>query len=88
MASKVYTAEEMRHRANQEQHLWNDRTTAAMLRQAADAMEREKKYEYTHKYGDDVIAVNHTDDIRKCFVPMGAVMVRREVGEWEEVKDA
>lgn len=55
--------------------------------EAADALDREKKYEYTHKYGDDVIDGNHTDDVRRCFVPMGAVMVRRSVGEWEEVRD-
>lgn len=85
--SKVFTAQEIRQRAFEEEIFWRDHLTAAMLRQAADLMEREKKYEYTHKYGDDVIAVNHTDDVEKCFVPMGAVMVRRPVGEWEEVKD-
>lgn len=38
-----------------------------MLRQAAGMIEREKKYEYAHKYGEDVIAVNHTDDAKNAL---------------------
>lgn len=41
--SKVFTAKEMRTRANLESNTWGDMTTAAMLRQAADALEREEK---------------------------------------------
>lgn len=39
MASKVYTAHEMRVRANLENNVWGDKTTAEMLRQSADMME-------------------------------------------------
>lgn len=37
---KIYTPKELRARANTESNIWGDRTTAEMLRQAADFMEQ------------------------------------------------
>ena len=78
---------------------FDENTIAEMLRQAADDMEREKKYEYATKWDDGKI-----DGISPCkdevtdsisFVQYissisadnqtGCKLVRREVGEWEEV---
>lgn len=73
--AKVYTAQEMRIRATFEKNVWGDDSTAEMLRQAADLMEREekrpKKYEASIRYAG-----------RGRY----ATFIR-EVGEWEEVKN-
>lgn len=68
-----------------------------MLRQAADAMEheamREKKYEYSIRfrenqkdYDRDYIFVSK--EYARTVAGDSLQVVRREVGEWEEVKDA
>lgn len=93
MASKIYTAQEMRHAADTRE-AWGDKDEVNnMLRQAADMIEREerrkKKYEYSAKYGNGFVSELHSSTIggtdyakeSKGFVGV----VRREVGEWEEV---
>lgn len=50
--AKIFTANEMRARANLESNTWGDRTTAAMLRQAADFMER-KEQRFIIRSNDD-----------------------------------
>ena len=97
MASKAYTAQEMRGMADElDDAIYT--TASAMLRQAADAMEREKKrvkkYEYAEKCVTDggwSIVYRHRTDLlayAKEIQDSGTELVRREVGEWEEVKDA
>ena len=86
MASKVYTARDMRQTANVEE-LVGRPGVAAMLRQAADMIEREarrdKKYEYTIKFDDgDIDCVHSEYPMHSCYK-----LVRREVGEWKEVKE-
>ena len=86
MASKVYTARDMRQTANVEE-LVGRPWVAAMLRQAADMIEREarreKKYEYAIKFDDGDIGCIHSEyPMHSCYK-----LVRREVGEWEEVKE-
>lgn len=103
---RKYTAQEMRQRADMEQYLWNDSTTAAMLRQAADAMEREEKRKQYHEYIAGCSGVKREKKYEYvCYGHVfhtfnGAMIysienecqgqrptiVRREVGEWEEVK--
>lgn len=95
--SKTYTAQEMRLRADKEERYWHDHVTAAMLRQAADAMDREakreKKWEYSVKFIDGIISPMHEDERLsvggglKAVRRDGLTAVRREVGEWEEVRD-
>lgn len=86
--SKTYTAQEMRNVA---ECLHYDNPTrfiieaAAMLRQAADMMEREerrvRKYEYaTTMSNGSPSQTHHSSHI------FGYHAFRREVGEWEEVK--
>lgn len=74
----------------------------AILRQAADALEREnnrkKEYEYAISYHDTTngkrfIGVHYTSisDAEACSIKHEDVKktyVRREVSKWEEVKDA
>lgn len=61
--------------------------------EAADATEREerreKKYEYSYRFLDGTVAAGHRENPRMVFGdPVhGRVLVRREVGEWEEVKE-
>ena len=86
MASKVYTALDMRQTANVEE-LVGRPGVAAMLRQAADMIEREarreKKYEYAIKFDDgDIDCVHSEYPMNSCYK-----LVRREVGEWKEVKE-
>ena len=86
MASKVYTARDMRQTANVEE-LVGRPGVAAMLRQAADMIEREarreKKYEYAIKFDDgDIDCVHSEYPMHSCYK-----LVRREVGEWKEVKE-
>lgn len=68
---------------------------AEMLRQAADALEREekqpKKYEYAARYDGSLISKLHSntiDDIVKSADKRRFLVsvVRRPVDEWEEVK--
>lgn len=93
---KRYTAQEMRVRANYEESANANTKTAAMLRQAADMMEREereKKYEFAvnppeengvfeYLAGAELMA--HMLKLNGCS---DGTIVRREVGEWEEVKE-
>lgn len=74
---------------------------SAMLRQAADMMERkerEKKYEYAIRYKkgrseciERMSKTHYESDVLALadacpLVTEETVLVRREVGEWEEVK--
>ena len=98
---KVYTAQDMRDVAKclscSEISLnFDKRDIARMLRQAADMMERETRYEYAvqivragRKVG---MTDGHYDTPEKAeksltYVPAGEtpVVVRRSVGDWEEV---
>ena len=102
--SKVFTAQDMREFANyndaayaRNPGLYSSAVSAA-LRQAADLIEREKKYEYAAKYlsidvEKNVISRTHyessTQVIDTAVKVHGIrhVVLRREVGEWEEVRD-
>lgn len=93
--SKVYTAREMREQAEYEESVNGSVGTIEMLRQAADAMERkkkrEKKYEYSVHPADVYGVYQHRSAAElnvNFFKALGvrAHLVRREVGEWEEVK--
>lgn len=97
-----YTAVEMRSAASYvetydvfEDH---DREIASMLRQAADMMERERKYEYAIKYKkgwsacvERMSKTHYESDALALadacpLVTEETKLVRRAVGEWEEVK--
>lgn len=94
--ARVYTAREMRQAANAEE-LVGRPVVAAMLRQAADSLdreEREKKYEYKVLYrmhdGRVSDSITHTEDIQIAMYSLkvysghdDAHIVRRPVGEWE-----
>lgn len=98
--SRRYTAQEMRDMA--EQILFTDDDWYAdaghMLLQAADMLDSKKKskrrYEYTVKYtnGRRVWkSSHHYESIKLCkkdWPLEGRKFIRREVGEWEDVKDA
>lgn len=71
MASKVYTASEMRHRADKEQHSYHDNITAAMLRQSADMMDRAEERmaehnEYMANYPEGGRFYHITERIEDC----------------------
>lgn len=97
--TKVYTAQEMREFANyndaayaRNPNLYSSAVSAA-LRQAADLMEREekkpKKYEYAKKFANgEIFAIHLSDPIATKSILSGTKVVRRSVGEWEEVHDA
>ena len=96
MTSKFYTAQEMREEARFHaiKH-GNDYIVAAMLRQAADAMEREEKremkYEYAEKTCDGIVDSIHEESFQKVAISKffgDSTIVRRAIGEWKEVKDA
>lgn len=110
MAVKKYTAQEMRDRANEFDEYLNStshfaieeidedaRVLSAMLHQAADALEREKRekrYEYAVEYEDlyhggwSVYKNGLTlDEAQKWATESWSRIVRREVCEWEEVKN-
>lgn len=121
MASKLYTAQDMREMAdklesrkayaicyfdatdNEWRPVWQNPDSAVLaLRQAADAMEsekkREKKYEYTQKYisvdgKKDAISRIHYETIDQADVTavrahgVQHITLRRPVGEWEEVSN-
>lgn len=103
--ARKYTAKEMREAADnldsvyvapecedkKEQYGYLSKASM-MLRQAADNMERKKKYEYSVKsiYGE--VCGLHDDD--KPRIPCldnrftrNCIIVRREVGEWEVVSN-
>lgn len=96
--SRKYTVREMRELAEMIDHggafALTDPATiganVAMLRQAADMMERdercEKKWEYA-LVANGVTYNNHYCDFRSATLirGFGEKVVRREVGEWEEV---
>ena len=101
LIGKVYTAQDMRNASKClfacEVDLEHDnRDIARMLRQAADMMERETRYEYAvqivragRKVG---MTSGHYDTPEKAeksltYVRSGEtpVVVRRSVGDWEEV---
>lgn len=101
--SKKYTAGEMRQMAGyieyerSVQYFSDVEKISAMLRQAADALERERKHEYEYAaryfYPSGVIATayifdNQTDAELFSVSRDGAkkIICRRSVGEWEEVK--
>ena len=98
MASKIYTAQEMREMADElDDAIYT--TAAAMLRQAADALEREetreKNYQYAVKWNGVAISYisSTAEEARNAVKELNADgltiarLVRREVGEWEDVKD-
>lgn len=73
--------------------LWqNPDDTILALRQAADDLEREekreKKYEYAEMKSDGRVVHIHEDKIEDVMMLFdGSTKVRREVSEWEEVKE-
>lgn len=100
-----YTADEMREMATEaevievaDQFYGHDMDTiAAMLRQAADALEqeeREKNYEYAVRWLDGSISsrssdIKYAQDAEKAINTDRTILVRvvrREVCEWEEVE--
>lgn len=94
--SRKYTAEEMRDMALNiimSEDDWIE-DAAAMLCQAADEMEREKKYEYAVRWTDGSISCNSNNikdalDAESGINADGLIIchaVRREVCEWEEVE--
>lgn len=112
---KIYTAQAMREMANREKFKCSFVTrtlnggiildctsdVCAMLRQAADLMEREErrelKYEYSVRYfnryekKEEVDYLHHTTSTAAArYLPWfqeAKCVVRRPVGEWEEVRD-
>ena len=79
---KMYTAQEMRVRADYLDGALADAKTAAMLRQAADMMERERKYEYAEKFKEGIVSCLHREKPMDCCdMYSGSVNVRRSVGE-------
>lgn len=97
MASKVYTTKEMRCAADFVEHrdtgaIVTNCVIADMLRQAADAMEREEKreknYEYAKKFANgEIFAIHLSNPIDTKSISPSTKVVSRPVGEWEEVKD-
>ena len=101
LIGKVYTTHDMRDAAKclfscQVDLKHDNRDIARMLRQAADMLEREKSYEYAVKIvrgGHTVgISAGHYETPEKaekslthCASGETPVVVRRSVGDWEEV---
>lgn len=89
---RVCTAQEMRVRADYLEVALADAKTAAMLRQAADDMERETKYEYSVHPPEvnGVFQCRAGAELKALMLKHACngdlTIVRREVGEWEEVK--
>lgn len=91
--AKTFTAQEMRRAANllASEYFCND--AIAMLRQAADAMEseakREKRYEYAKMFFDGTVSSRHNESPEEIEEDIfnDRRIARREVGEWEEVKE-
>ena len=99
---KMYTAQEMRVRADYLEIALADAKTAAMLRQAADMMEREEKRERKYEYaavffrnGNLVgMSAGHYDTLDEariynalCPTDDTIAFVCREVDEWKEVSN-
>ena len=109
--SKIYTAQDMRDAANSREAWGYKDEVNNMLRQSADAMEREvsreKTYEYRLQYRGFKNGCWHNYNERfgtraSCLYALRRLLkdddeadsrgwpkwraVRREVGEWEEVK--
>ena len=89
---RVCTAQEMRIRADYLEVALADAKTAAMLRQAADMMEREKKYEYgiLPCGTNGVYQTRAAAELQQLILEQSGYkypIVRRTVGEWEEVKE-
>ena len=89
---RVYSAQEMREMAD----LFVYGRTAEMLRQAADAMERESKREKKYEYGilpcgtNGVYQTRAAAELQQLILEQSGYkypIVRRKVGEWEEVKE-
>lgn len=102
MASKIYTAREMREEAEYLNFAYGGHSRAiAMLKQAADMLDRcenaIKDYEYSVKYtkGNKCVGMSAyhyktKEQAHNDKIPMAgekAIVVRREVGKWEEVED-
>lgn len=90
---KSYTAQEMREEAIIFEARGGSSNIAAMLHQAADAIEREArrkmKYEYTERYMNGCLSAYVSRSLvaaRACMLQFSTIL-RREVGEWEEVKE-
>lgn len=82
--AKRYTAEEIR--AAVQKSICED-NIAEMLLQYADELERERKYEYAECYFTSSISTLHEsseDDVR-LYASNGSTVVRRTVGEWEQL---
>lgn len=89
----VYVAPECEDKKKQYGYL---SISGMMLRQAADAMEREekrekreKKYEFATMTNDGWVGRLHFDIVELIDDTLsdGDKIVRREIGEWEEMKD-
>lgn len=102
MASKGYTAQEMREMAKSLKDSGLCLRISDMLLQAADLTEREekrrdKKYEYEVHYTVNGKVFHstgraHSPKAAKCILTMykgykDAKIVRREIVEWEEVSE-
>lgn len=90
--TKQYTAQEMRDAILKLKAFQGNKMTLLriedMLRQAADAMERKKKYEYAEKFKEGIVSYLHREKpMDRLDMYRGSVNVRREVGEWEEVEE-
>lgn len=92
--AKRYTAYQMRVASKSCEEMGHS-MFAAMLRQAADAMEREKTYQYAvrfnesqnlHAQSSDYSYVKSKADRINASGFTTCHIVRREVGEWEEVE--
>lgn len=97
--TKIYTAQEMREMA---ERIIFYPEVQAMLRQAADDLEREEKSEMKHEYkvlycrsdGRVYDSVGHAENIHEAQETLSiykgykdAHIVRRKVGEWKEVSN-
>lgn len=88
MASK-YTAQQLREHAEWQEKLYGPNYIVAdMLRQAADMMDQERKYEYG-AFGRVFSTLNAAMLYAEMNKARGIrpAVVRREVGDWEDVKN-
>lgn len=97
-AGRTYTTDDMRKVASGKMSssvslTFDERDVANMLLKGADAIEREArrkmKYEYIERYKNGCLSgsVSRTLAVaRACMSPFSTIL-RREVGEWEEVKE-
>lgn len=86
----IYVAPECEDKKEQYGYL---SIASMMLSQAADAIEREKRYEYAARSNyDGFVDPEHCDESElsanfSCLKCDEYTVVRREVGEWEEVQN-